>query len=127
MEAATSQGIQDRTSAIFQTPTRDRLSEVEERIKKVAEYIARKDIEQEEWKTRIENFLLNRTLGPEEAGKLLKLTTDGVRKSIMAGNLGGGKEGGRWKTSYKDIIAYMQNRPKKFGQNISLMDVVKVI
>jgi excisionase family DNA binding protein len=120
--------IQKRASSIFKMPTPDtQVAEMEKRLNKLAYFIAQKDIEDGEWRKRIEDYLLNRTLSPNEASKMLKITADAVRRNIMEGRLGGGKDGGRWKTTYNDVLAYMQERPKKFGHKMTLMDIVEEI
>ena len=106
-------------------PPKDRISLLEEQIRSVCFHFKRENEEIKEKLIVLEQAVFNRSITPKEASKVLKISADMVRRHLEEGTIQGYKEGGRWKTTIEKLFEYMRSKPKKFGEGLSLFEVVK--
>jgi hypothetical protein len=116
----------NRINRILNKPgQKDRILKLEEQLQNMCSHF---DAENQRIKSEInvlKSALLNQVLSPMEVAKVLKIKASAVRKNLELGNLKGYKEGGRWKTTMQAVVDYMQSKPRKYGEGLSLHQIVK--
>ena len=117
----------DTISRILNTPRpEDKVENLEQQLKSLCHYVDQNLTTINNELSSVKEALFNQVMDPKEAGKALKIKAVMVRRHLERGDIKGYKVGSRWKTTLGSVYEYMRRKPTKYGEELTLLDVVKL-
>ena len=124
----TTEANNQRINRILNLPReKDRIEQLGEQLRNLCTFFDQQNRNFKDELEELKSVILNKPLTPKEASQILLIKEGAVRKNLDLGYLKGYKEGGRWRTTMQFVHEYMQSKPRKYGNDLSILEMTKFL